>query len=189
MDSVKKWTKSKGWTFWLVLVIIVILVLVTIFNINREKYEPNLDFLESNDQDYYDHYNKSTTPNKKWKREEMCRKVFESIYDVSFKSCRPNFLKNPETGRNLELDGYNDNLKIAFEHNGRHHYEYPNTFHKTKQEFLYQRAKDEYKRERCDKIGIYLISIPYHIKTSNIRSFIISKLPKDNLESLESICE
>lgn len=122
-----------------------------------------------------------TNPKNKgrWKREEICRNVFENIYQKPFKSCRPDFLKNPKTGRNLELDGYNDELEIAFEHNGKHHYEFPNTFHRTKEDFMYQLKRDKYKRKTCDDNGVYLINIPYHINTKDIRTFIISKLPKD----------
>lgn len=116
---------------------------------------------------------------RKWKREELCRDIFESIYLVPFKSCRPNFLKNPKTRRNLELDGYNEELKIAFEHNGRHHYEYPNSWHRTRVDYLKQIKRDKTKKELCGNNNIYLISIPYSVPEKEIRTYIISKLPKD----------
>lgn len=112
----------------------------------------------------------------KWKREEECRRILESIYRVPFKSCRPNFLKNPQTGRNLELDGYNAELKLAFEHDGEHHYVFPNTFHRTEDDFELQTSRDRYKRKVCQKLGIYLITIPYDVPFKEIRTYISSKL-------------
>ena len=58
--------------------------------------------------------------------EFLSRQALTEIYQKDFTSCRPDFLQSPKTGSNLELDGYNEELGIAFEYNGRQHYEYPN---------------------------------------------------------------
>lgn len=113
---------------------------------------------------------------RKWKREEECRRILESIYRVPFKSCRPNFLKYPQTGRNLELDGYNAELKLAFEHDGVHHYVFPNTWHRTEEDFEQQTSRDRYKRKVCRNLGIYLITIPYDVPFKEMRTYISSKL-------------
>jgi hypothetical protein len=105
-------------------------------------------------------------------KEEYCRKIFEKIYGVAFPSVRPDFLHNPETSKNLELDGYNEKLRIAFEYNGKQHYEYPNEFHRTEQEFIQQVRRDIFKKEVCKKMGIRLISIPYYIDTNNLYDYI-----------------
>lgn len=52
------------------------------------------------------------------KGEKRTREIIERITGRKFPSVRPNFLKNPKTGRNLELDMYNDSLKLAIEYNG-----------------------------------------------------------------------
>ena len=53
--------------------------------------------------------------------EEATRKLFELYCGKPFVSVRPDWLKNPQTGRNLELDGYNEELALAFEFDGEHH--------------------------------------------------------------------
>ena len=129
---------------------------------------------------------------KEYKNEEICRKFLERYYGVKFPSVRPNFLKNPMTGRNLELDGYCQNItftyeadgkrykkkiKLAFEYNGEQHYTYPNYFHRTSLEFKKQIARDQFKIYMCNKLDIYLITIPYTIKSRDIPKFIKSRLP------------
>ena len=58
-----------------------------------------------------------------FKHEEESRTIIENIYNKQFPKGRYTFLINPETDKNLELDGYNEELKIAFEYQGRQHYE------------------------------------------------------------------
>lgn len=120
-------------------------------------------------------------PNRKStsKGEEICRKVMEEIYDAPFISVRPDWLKNPETGHNLELDCYNDDLEIAVEYNGIQHYKYPNAFHKTKQEFFAQVRRDRYKATVCKQKKIYLIVIDYTVPHDMIKSTILKKLPEN----------
>jgi hypothetical protein len=75
---------------------------------------------------------------------------------------------NPSTGRQLEIDCYlplSDGESIGIEYNGKQHYVYPNSFHKTKQDFINQVMRDKYKIREAVKKGIYLINIPYTIDT------------------------
>jgi len=111
-----------------------------------------------------------------YKREEICRKILEDHFDDYFPSVRPNFLKNPKTGRPLELDGYNAGLNIAFEHNGKQHYVYPNIFHKTKEDYLKQVNRDHFKSKRCVELGINLITIPYSVPEKDIKDYILAQL-------------
>ena len=115
----------------------------------------------------------------KSKGETICRQVLEQIYKVPFPTIRPNILRNPETNRNLELDGYNEDLKIAFEYNGKQHYVYPNAFHKTEQQFDNQLRRDAFKLDKCDEHGIYLITIPYTVPHDVIPAFIEYFLPEE----------
>ena len=78
--------------------------------------------------------------------------------DKKFPTIRPEFLKNPETGWPLELDCYNEEMKLAFEFQGVQHYESIRRFGGEKR-FEQQHKKDQLKRELCLKEGIDLIEI------------------------------
>lgn len=77
-----------------------------------------------------------------------------------FTKIRPNWLKNPATNRNLELDGYNESLQLAIEYNGEQHDVWPNCFHRTKRDFDAQQKRDKLKRRLCEKHGVALLVIP-----------------------------
>ena len=53
--------------------------------------------------------------------EEICRDYFKKIFKKEFPSSYPSWLKN-KNRQQLELDGYCEELGIAFEHQGRQHY-------------------------------------------------------------------
>lgn len=111
------------------------------------------------------------------KGEIECRRVMETTFKRPFNKIRPNFLRNVN-GQNLELDIYNDELKIAVEYNGRQHYEYIPYFHRTRESFNNQKQRDFIKRLLCEKHGIFLIEVPYNVKINDIQPFILSALEK-----------
>lgn len=108
--------------------------------------------------------------------ERITRRVFEHLFKKPFVRVRPDFLKNPESNRNLELDGYNEELKIAFEYNGIQHYCFPNGFKQTKKEFEQQLRRDKFKMEKCNEHGIYLITVPYSVPHENILHYVWHQL-------------
>lgn len=112
------------------------------------------------------------TINNKYKCEELCRSTLQEIYGCKFPKIRPPWLRNPETGRNMELDGYNESVRVGFEYNGEQHYCFPNRWHKYKWEFDKQVDRDKLKDKLCKQHGILLIKIPYNIPINEIPSFI-----------------
>ena len=76
---------------------------------------------------------------------------------------RPDCLRNPKTGRCLEYDGYDPVTHVAIDYNGPQHYEWPNRYHQTEQEFKDQLARDALKLNLSEKAGITLICIPYTV--------------------------
>jgi hypothetical protein len=113
---------------------------------------------------------------KQSKGEIQACKILESIYHEPFRKVRPDFLKNPKTGRNLELDCYNENLKIALEYQGRQHYHWPNYTGQSLEEFLKQVERDRYKEEMCRKNGVKLIKVPYTVREKDMRKYIEEKI-------------
>jgi hypothetical protein len=84
--------------------------------------------------------------------ERICRTYFEEVFKVSFPNTKGlEWLRN-EHGNFLELDGYNDTLKLAFEHQGEQHYEGESYFEKAKY--------DQIKASLCEKNNVFLIHIP-----------------------------
>nr|QBK93280.1 MAG: restriction endonuclease [Pithovirus LCPAC403] len=118
-----------------------------------------------------------TNGKKRSKGEAECIKVMEELFNKEFDTVRPDFLKSPETGRNLELDCYNEELKLAVEYNGRQHYSFPSFPNFTEEQFKEQIRRDAWKLDTCDTVGIYLITVPYTVKLEDIKQFIIDRLP------------
>ena len=103
------------------------------------------------------------------KTEEKCRKIFEEIFKVEFYKIRPKWLVNPKTNNLLELDGYNERLSLAFEYDGKFHYErHPKGDEKS---FEDQRDRDLVKNSLCKQNGVTLIRIPY-TENNNLDNFI-----------------
>lgn len=118
------------------------------------------------------------TSNKKMsKGEAECKRVLEQIFKKPFNNTRPDFLSNPVTGgKNLELDCYNEELKLAVEYNGIQHYKYSPYFHKNKDQLETQKYRDEMKRNLCRENNVTLIEVPYNIKHENIENYLVEKL-------------
>jgi hypothetical protein len=115
-----------------------------------------------------------------YRTQELCCQILEELYGVPFvRQARPDFLRNPETGRNCELDCYNERLGLALEYNGEQHYRYPNIYHRSQEDFIKQVRRDRFKLEMCDANNVYLITVPYNVPTSRIRDFIIYFLPEN----------
>ncbi|HET8793582.1 MAG TPA: zinc-ribbon domain-containing protein [Nitrososphaeraceae archaeon] len=91
--------------------------------------------------------------------ERMCKYFLECLFFKPFKKSRPDWLISSR-GTKLELDGFNEELKIAFEYNGIQHYFYNKFFHKNEEDFWRRVCDDELKRKLCLDNGIKLIEIP-----------------------------
>jgi hypothetical protein len=112
------------------------------------------------------------------KGEVECRRVLETIFRRPFNKARPDFLNNPVTGGNynLELDCFNEDLRIAVEYSGIQHQKFVPFFHKNHEAFLNQKYRDELKRRMCKDNGITLIEVPHTVKIENIEQFLKDEL-------------
>lgn len=119
----------------------------------------------------------SKSPPKESKGEEECRRFLEYFFQKKFERVRPSFLTNPITGQCLELDCYNEELKLAVEYNGAQHYQYNRMMHQhSKHSFQNQQYRDYIKKDLCEKHGIRLIIVPYTISPADIPSFLYKEL-------------
>jgi len=121
----------------------------------------------------------------KFLSEEICRLLFEKIFDEKFPKCFPVWLKNHNTGYLLQLDGFCEKLKIAFEHQGEQHYEMIGKFFKTNKEFEDLKKRDRLKIKLCKKYNIKLFIIPslfYRTKLEDLCSLIENQSKVFNLQ-------
>jgi hypothetical protein len=131
---------------------------------NENNFNNNMEF------EYIEH-----TPNDS-KLELQTKFLLESIFNVPFYKIRPNFLRNEVTGYNLEIDLYNDDLKLAVEVQGDQHYKFIPFFHRNKDAFTMQRYRDEMKKQKCIKEGITLIEIPYKVGEKGLKKYLLTQL-------------
>ena len=110
------------------------------------------------------------------KSEELCREIFEDNLLEKFPKKRPEWLHG------LELDGYNEELNIAFEYNGIQHYEYNEHFHRGDVEiFEAQKERDRMKYRICREKKVNLVIIPYQYDYRNaeeLEDYILNELIK-----------
>lgn len=124
---------------------------------------------------------------RKFKHEEKCRQIFENIFGKKFVSIRPEWLKNPISNRNLELDGFCDSIitpvgkGLAFEYDGEQHSRYipGSNFHREgPMQFVYQVKKDSWKDMTCKNRNLMLIRIPSFVPFEDLEKYIKQELRK-----------
>ena len=111
--------------------------------------------------------------------ERICRIYFEQIFGYQFKKIKPFWLVNSRNNI-MELDGYCEELKLAFEHNGQQHYNEINIF-KTNLEI--RKEDDNIKIKLCKEYSITLIIIPElyrYTKLHELKDFIKKELIDNN---------
>jgi hypothetical protein len=113
--------------------------------------------------------------------ERIAHEIFNRLFGVQFKKRRPDWLVNPKSGWVLELDGYNEELKLAFEYNGAQHYRAYGGWI-SKMRVKQQREKDIVKRKLCKHRGVTLIQIPDTIEKDELANYIIAACKKYNVK-------
>jgi hypothetical protein len=114
--------------------------------------------------------------------EKICIQVMEHIFGVQFPKARPDWLKVEETGKNLELDGFNEELGVAIEVQGEQHYKEIAFFHRSKQDFEKRQKYDQFKRDKCIEKEIILIEVPYSIEQNKLYDYIVGKCQEHDLD-------
>ncbi|KKK41981.1 MAG: hypothetical protein Lokiarch_38620, partial [Candidatus Lokiarchaeum sp. GC14_75] len=112
--------------------------------------------------------------------EILARGYMEYIFNAKFEKYHKGSLKWLKgVGGLLELDGYSEILKIAFEYNGPQHYSlefYMNVYKLSRDVALKrlqrQQQNDNLKMDLCKEKGINLIVIPFDVKYRDLQEYI-----------------
>jgi hypothetical protein len=113
--------------------------------------------------------------------ENICRQYLEYLLTYKFIKVRPKWLLSDKNSP-MELDGYCEELSLAFEHQGIQHYKNI-TFFKNDLENIVKR--DNLKIEKCNKNNVKLIVIPSLfslIKIEDLHIFLGEQLDKLNIK-------
>ena len=111
-------------------------------------------------------------PGKSGKYEQRCREILQSRFHRPFACARPDLLKNPLTGRNLECDMFEPDLKICVEYQGVQHVKFTPAFHKSLKDFEAQVQRDQVKRTLLQKHGYTLVEIPHSIPYNRLEGYL-----------------
>ena len=119
------------------------------------------------------------------KSEELVRTSLQQIFQVDFNKNRPMWLRNSRN-RQMELDGYNDELKLGFEYQGIQHFEDKSFFSGNqssslldKQKILRQRIEDDQRKvELCKEHGVGLFILTCKCDPSSF----LSEIKKQSVE-------
>jgi len=112
--------------------------------------------------------------------EILCQEIMYEVFNKKFIKIKPKTLKN-RNGHGLELDCYNEELKINIEYDGIQHYIYPNRLHKNKKQFKLQQQNDSDKDQWCIDNNILQIRVSYKYDTKEeIQNYIKEQLILNN---------
>jgi hypothetical protein len=146
------------------------------------------------DRRFLPHVHKLVTLNPR-SRENVMRSALAALTGKEFVKIRPSWLRNPATGRPLEIDAWNEELKLACEFQGYQHTVFPNCFHKTYDDFERQQQRDKVKADMLRSKNIRLLEVPHTVIAKETPSFLAEHLSRWNLlwprskEVLQAIIE
>jgi len=119
-------------------------------------------------------------------REKVCRQILEHLLGATFPKRRPDWLRTSK-GRKAELDGYNEELRLAFEYHGQQHYTYVPFFH-SGDKSLEQRVEDDrLKREACDARSITLLEVSIDVPLTCLQAHLVDLIAKRRPDLLSAL--
>ncbi len=145
----------------------------------------------------YDDEEQLKKMNNRSKGEKMTRLILESLFNKSFITERPDFLqykpkrkddkltntnakkKKPNKSNNLEIDLYNEELKLGIEYQGDQHFRYTKHFHRDLEGFQRSTDKDQFKRKKCYQNGVYLVEMHDFIKKEDLGTYVLKAIPQE----------
>ena len=118
--------------------------------------------------------------------ETICRQFFKRIFKRPFPKSYPPWLVN-EKGNQMELDGYNKELGLAFEYQGIQHRK--KIFNMTNEDLQNIKNEDALKLKLCQEKNVILIQIPDDeiVPYDEIQDYIIQEYERKTGKALENI--
>jgi len=107
--------------------------------------------------------------------ERLCRAIFTHLYEAPFPRTRPSWLLSKMNAR-MELDGFNEDLNLAFEYQGVQHYRPVRKFKLDVERLKHIQERDALKASVCAAKGVTLLPIPYEISHCKLESYIREQL-------------
>tara|TARA_B100001057_G_C22786336_1_gene925726 strand:+ start:155 stop:1588 length:1434 start_codon:yes stop_codon:yes gene_type:complete len=108
-------------------------------------------------------------------RERLCRHYFEQLTNGQFLSVKPKWLLN-KNGNRMELDGLCEELSLAFEHQGKQHYQKIDHFNRRAETLRWRLDSDDLKRKICKERSITLIEVPYWVENKDLPEWIANEI-------------
>lgn len=102
--------------------------------------------------------------------ERITRGIMKRIFNADFEKTRN--IKTDIATKPLELDGFSEDLMIAFEYQGLQHEKYVSYFHQSLEEYETRKKYDKEKIEKCKEKNIKLVIIPDFIHYDNLDRMI-----------------
>lgn len=106
--------------------------------------------------------------------EEVARTAFEQMTGEKFPKKRPAWLRNSR-GYQMEFDGYNEKLRIAFEYQGIQHFDVNTRYMKNKAKLLERIEDDKLKMSLAKEHKVNLFIIDYRMFYSDFPKNILSQ--------------
>lgn len=99
--------------------------------------------------------------------EQQVRQILETVFaGSSFEKCWPRFLRRPGDRRGLQLDGYCERIRVAFEFNGEQHYRadcFYNADPRSLDSFEARVRRDAEKARLCREASVRLVVVPHFV--------------------------
>jgi hypothetical protein len=175
--SLTQWWKENKLYVYVGSSILFFIIIISLKYFYPEWFDSTVNAMNEIQHDIELQHRSLNIPSKRSKTESKgeieCKRAAEKIFNKPFKKIRPDFLKSELTGKNLEIDIYNDDLKIGIEFDGQQHFKYTPHFHRNGElDFQKQLQRDKFKEEKCKEHGIRLIRVPYLVKQDEIEGYI-----------------
>jgi hypothetical protein len=108
-------------------------------------------------------------------REKVCRQVLEHLLKAAFPKRRPDWLRTSK-GRKAELDGFNEDLRLAFEYQGQQHFTHVPFFHTGDKSLELRVEDDRLKRETCNAHNITLLEINIDVPLEDLQAHLVDQI-------------